>query len=406
MNDAAPPTGDRTQRRFSPTPLGIMVMAVGIAAGLFAKEIGVQSGALGGAAVFAAVPLAFVLLAAWRALTQLRHVACLVRVPQRVFAGRPFALRVRLASRVGVASDVVVACGNSPRAWRDLGYAPELRGAPGCAIDTTYRIGVRGRVDRLWLRLRSTFPFGLFESVVLRPVAVDLLVLPVVLRLRGLEGFVLRAARNAGSRSRVPCRGDEEFHALRHWRPGESRRRIAWKASARRETPVMREHERPRLPPVCVVLDNAPDPRTRDYELAVSLTASLVHALHRRGHRVRLVIAGSRSATELANTGPEGCMPQLAALALVRREPGPPQAPPRPAAREVLFVVRAGSDVPPKIATDAGGPGGAARPSGQVAPPICPRGAITFDVGAPATRRWLTEVCGILLRPAAPERMS
>ncbi len=88
-----------------------------------------------------------------------------------------------------------------------------------------------------------------------------------------------------------------EFHGVREYRPGEEIRRLAWKAMARRDEPVVVEFEEERVAEVAVVLDV----RARAYrgfakelfDHAVRAAAALAQFYLRQGHRVALLKYGA-----------------------------------------------------------------------------------------------------------------
>lgn len=89
--------------------------------------------------------------------------------------------------------------------------------------------------------------------------------------------------------------------ALRDYQVGDDLRRVHWRSSARRDTPVVRVAERTALRPVVVVLDagtapaddSSPDPAL---ERAITLAASAALAAHDSGHPTTLCTGGGPAA--------------------------------------------------------------------------------------------------------------
>lgn len=82
--------------------------------------------------------------------------------------------------------------------------------------------------------------------------------------------------------------GPGEFHALRTYAPGDDPRLVDWKASARTDDLVVREHRTPELQRCVVVLDRSGDTEhvhdsSDPFELAVIAAASIVLASDRAG---------------------------------------------------------------------------------------------------------------------------
>ena len=100
----------------------------------------------------------------------------------------------------------------------------------------------RGRATLRRVRLATRFPFGLMQKSLIFEQPRTLLVLPHTLRLKPdlltpthTKGEQVRRRSTQGGRS-------DEFWGLREYVPGDSRRRISWKHSARRGELVVVEH--------------------------------------------------------------------------------------------------------------------------------------------------------------------
>lgn len=112
------------------------------------------------------------------------------------------------------------------------------------------------------------------------------------------------------------------FYGLREWRPGEPLRRIHWRASARRDRPLLKEFEAPSHTEVTVFLDL--DRRTlrgigrgSNLEVAVRLTAAFARYAVDHAHPVRLVADGERPVVIGPRTGEAHILAILEALAHV-----------------------------------------------------------------------------------------
>jgi uncharacterized protein (DUF58 family) len=145
--------------------------------------------------------------------------------------------------------------------------------------------------DRGWARLgpftlTSEFPPGLFTWTAPVPAADRILVFPRrgVLRRRVLNPLLSRI--DASDLATAECiRGEQDFAALREYRPGDSPRRIHWKMSARIPGRLLvREHEDPLIRDGTILLEtflpNVADHRRRGrLERAVSFAAALAETL-------------------------------------------------------------------------------------------------------------------------------
>ena len=92
----------------------------------------------------------------------------------------------------------------------------------------------RGRVTLREIRLTTRFPFGLLQKTLLFNQPRPLLALPYPLKIK--SGLVLPKSSHGEQVRRRTNRGgnSNEFWGLREYRPGDPRKQIAWKQSARR----------------------------------------------------------------------------------------------------------------------------------------------------------------------------
>lgn len=178
-----------------------------------------------------------------------------------------------------------------------LAYVGRGRTAHAEAIVVPTRRGVAALTE---MRLVTTFPFGAIKKsvsflpgeggegraeVVVRPEIVDL---PA-----SLSRKVAAATRDADRASKNVGRGDE-FFGVREYTPGDSVRRIAWRATARLGELVVREDAAFDSSRILVVLrlsrrEPGPDRDAFD-ERAISLAASVIVRSSKGGVAVGLAI--------------------------------------------------------------------------------------------------------------------
>lgn len=137
----------------------------------------------------------------------------------------------------------------------------------------------RGRVTLRTLRLTTRFPFGLLQKSLVFNQPRSLLVLPYQLKIKpGLVNPRLSMGEQVRRRSQ---RGGNsyEFWGLREYRSGDSRRKIAWKHSARRNGLVVIEHAQTISTRLWLFIVE-PDPNNPDHdtlgELGISAAAALL----------------------------------------------------------------------------------------------------------------------------------
>lgn len=153
----------------------------------------------------------------------------------------------------------------------------------------------RGRIDLVGIRVHSSFPFGLIRKSVLVEQSSAGVVLPEIAH--GSTGLVDAAVPHAliGSMSRRTGQGDE-FHALREYRQGDSPRDVAWRASARRGTLLVRQNAAPNPSRLWIVLHlrTLPGQDALD-ERAISIAAGIADDAETRGVEFGLIIPISRT---------------------------------------------------------------------------------------------------------------
>ncbi|MGB6042254.1 MAG: DUF58 domain-containing protein [Pirellulales bacterium] len=221
------------------------------------------------------------------------------RIPDVVSAGETFHIDLALsklpsrfwlgggASWVIHAQDKIQPLAKKP----EITVPPRLtfwRLAPGQREDQSYRccLADRGRYELGPVTLSSGFPLGLVRAERRVKSADHLIVLP---RLGQLTNAWRRLYQEVhqGSRANHHKHGvsQGEFHSLRDWRPGDSRRRIHWRTTARRGAPVVRQYEQNREQNLVLLIDawlpDGVDPVT--FEKVVSFASTVVTDICQRG---------------------------------------------------------------------------------------------------------------------------
>ncbi len=154
--------------------------------------------------------------------------------------------------------------------------------------------------------------FGLIRRVVQWPLSEHVYVHPRTVRpSRGLPGFVRDLE---GVESTLRAASDLSFHALREYVPGDDRRFIHWKSTARNQTLQVREFLQTHRSLVVVVLTGGPADYASDdeFELAVSCAASVVAELVRHRRDVETIGAGA----EIRGVTADGVLDQFSAVDL------------------------------------------------------------------------------------------
>jgi uncharacterized protein (DUF58 family) len=152
------------------------------------------------------------------------------------------------------------------------------------------------------LRLFSRFPFGMFSCRRDVDAPMELTVYPRVGRFRRDPWKGTRYARSVGAHEARERGGQDEFHGVREYRPGDSRRWIYWRRSARTGDLVVREMVPLRQTQAVVIVDPWPEasagkgsrhrakgPPDSTVERVISAAATAVCDGLERGHRVGLI---------------------------------------------------------------------------------------------------------------------
>jgi uncharacterized protein (DUF58 family) len=170
-------------------------------------------------------------------------------------------------------------------------------------------------------------PLGLFRRESLTAGRRPLYVHPRTLAIPSLSIGLVRDLE--GEPTRDLTADDVSFHALREYQPGDERRIIHWRSTAKTGTPMVRQFEETRRSTLMVLLSSASgDYRTGDeFELAVSAAGSLGVAAIREGREATVAVAvggagadgnapRSAFARRLATATPDRLLDELSGLAL------------------------------------------------------------------------------------------
>jgi uncharacterized protein (DUF58 family) len=143
------------------------------------------------------------------------------------------------------------------------------------------------------IMLATSFPFGLIERRIAVRDTSEIVVYP---RVHAVRPAVLEQVSGVRSVPRIVRGEGDDFFSLRDYVPGDDIRQVAWRASARRGSYVVRELARQTSRSVAIVLDTCLNGDAAvspgDFEEAVDLAASLAVAFLRKGYAVSVVTPG------------------------------------------------------------------------------------------------------------------
>ena len=252
-----------------------------------------------------AIFLAGVLVPLWSG----RGVDCRREIPEPPYAGEPFEYTLVVTSRrrsVARLVSVLDPLGGPKSGDKLIVRVPPKGTVRIPCVGAPRRRGAHPMPPLSW---RSGFPFGLAEFGARLIAGGELLIYPA-------RGLLARPPSSPGkpvtARAGVPSitgHLTEDFRSLREYHPGDSLRRVHWRASAHRGELHVRELERERFSPTLIVLDaRFPAPsgagekpgasseleqvpggdRAQALELAVSFAAEAARTAMRQGSRVAI----------------------------------------------------------------------------------------------------------------------
>jgi uncharacterized protein (DUF58 family) len=146
-------------------------------------------------------------------------------------------------------------------------------------------------------------PIGLVRRESIWSGTTELFVHPVTVALPGVSGGYTRDLEGQTTRDLTPS--DLAFHAVREYTPGDERRHIHWRSTAKTGRYMVRQFEETRRSSLVIVLslDASGFASDREFELAVSATASLGVRAIRDTRDVGVVVSGPHDELRRRSTG-------------------------------------------------------------------------------------------------------
>ncbi|MEY3457602.1 MAG: hypothetical protein RL215_759 [Planctomycetota bacterium] len=237
----------------------------------------------------------------WVVVGMLARISVSRTLPNSAAAGSFFTVEVslrndkrRLSSRLIEVRDLVQ--GADVRAEPRVVF---VRVGPQGVRSAAYQIALphRGLYRFGPLRVSSRFPLGIGERGQSVEQPAELFVYPALGKLRPEWRHRARRLEESES-SAAPKQGvfDDEFHGIREYRPGDNRRAVHWRSSARHAALMVREHQQHRQSDAILLLDlcTAAEASLADLENAISFAATVCveQAQRSTAGRHRLLIAG------------------------------------------------------------------------------------------------------------------
>lgn len=250
---------------------------------------------------------------------RLRHIRLARSVPARVVMGDDARVGLTVIN-AGSAHTPLLVVEDSFGAFGPRGIGVERLGPGQRAVcEQVLRATRRGVFSTGEVRLRTAAPFGFAASNHTFTVASSTVVLPRWVELTSFPILEPSSSPSEVLHERARTGAGEEYLGLRDYRPGDPRRFVHWRSSARAGRLVVREYEQEASSRVAVVLaghDHGTPPES-SFETLVSAAASIVVYALSTGHPVDLVRAASGGADRLHEPGRMEALEWLAAAEAV-----------------------------------------------------------------------------------------
>jgi uncharacterized protein (DUF58 family) len=274
------------------------------------------------------------------------------RIPQRIFAGKPFLMGINLCNTKKKmpsfsieVEDIILGQPLDKKCYF-------LKIPAGRTQKTAYRhtLTRRGSYTFTACKVSTKFPFALFHKSRQLSLQEEAIVFPAIYPVLPPQGHSSDTGDSMAGR--LDRRGD--FFALRDYQEGDDPRDIHWRKSARTDRLMIRQYEQQYGRRIAIFLDNyqqhevlSPDDLNLQ-ERAVSHAASLAAHYIQLGYAVQLV---TRTVSIAPGSGPTQLTSLLRALALIEFiDHEAPFAAPARWTGECIFVGPVGAGAPPKAA--------------------------------------------------------
>jgi uncharacterized protein (DUF58 family) len=235
--------------------------------------------------LLASLLLALVVVSGILSEQSMRRLRLRAVMPEEIYAGRPAVLGVRVANRKRWLSSYSVTL----RAGDRRLYLDRLAAGEEALLTWEHTFAARGRVRLPGVRVTTRFPFGLFVKAGRPTLEDEGIVFPAV---RPLDRAGRRPLVAGGTRSLRRRGRGHDLHDLREYRPGDDRRLIHWRSTARTGTLIVRELEAETAAATRIALVGDGTRDAGRLEAAMSEAASLAVHLIGTGAAIELVGPG------------------------------------------------------------------------------------------------------------------
>lgn len=276
-------------------PEGIRLTKVGAWYIALTLVVGVAAANTGNNALYLveALLLATLVLSGITSRRNVRGLEVDLELPEEAYANQPFGLSYRLTNRDRIGARRLIVLGVDGGREELVAYL-ERRGHRAGRLEMLAKR--RGRLRLIWAHVHSLFPLGLFRKGMRVRLEREMLVFPE------LFPAARESASQEGRAGDRPSRRKgwgHELLGLRRFQPGDDRRSIHWKRSAKLGELVFMERESEQGRRLSIALDNAvgelPNRSLEQrFERLVSEAATAAHDYLARGYEVELITRARR----------------------------------------------------------------------------------------------------------------
>jgi len=232
--------------------------------------------------------LSLIILSGILSESTLRGVSVARGLPRHIYKGEPAVVRLRIANRKRFFPSFSFNAAPPPTEGLKGETVYTVKLGPGAEETRTarYTFGRRGRFVLEGTRVRTRFPFGIFEKGKSEGEAVEVIVFPSIREPRipaVAEGFT---ARGMASSRRKGSGG--QLYGLREYTLSDDARFIHWRSAARGAKLLVKEHEREAENRLMIVFDNHAAPGPDAFEAMVDRAAGLANHYIQKGYPVGL----------------------------------------------------------------------------------------------------------------------
>jgi len=221
--------------------------------------------------------------------------------PEAVHRGETFLVAVRVENHKLLLPAISVRIESARARGKSIGYLLKVPARRAAQLNVKVTFDKRGVHPLPPFDLVTTYPFGLFER---RRRYVDKREVVVYPKVSAVRTGVVEQSGGNRYRTPQPTPDGDEFYGLREYVPGDDLRLIAWRASARLGTWIIRELARENSRYVTFVVDTRLRKDIENFEElfeeAIELVASLAVTLLKRRYSVGV------SAPQASVAGAEG----------------------------------------------------------------------------------------------------